>query len=222
MTTLRDVAKERTRRSLLDTALRLLDERGEPGLSASAVSREAGIAQSSFYAHFRDKDDLLSALGAEVCRRVRQSARQARQRSREVPTDRERLRATFRLPLESCVAHPAMFRLMLRARHEPASPLGTSARELFAGNRADLVEDLVKLGYPVETTGQRLRVEMIAEGYIALTEAMASAYLDGRCPDLDDVVDMLMVFASGPASLLPNSPLADCREAGAGRPRRGS
>src|SRR5258708_11303148 len=119
-------AKELTRRRLLRAALQVLDERGEAGLSASAVSRAAGIAQSSFYVHFRGKDDLLSALGDEAVLHMRRALREARRRSREEPTDLERLRATFRLPLESIAAHPTLFRPGLppppHPEHRPVGP----------------------------------------------------------------------------------------------------
>ncbi len=199
----REEAKELTRRRLLQAALRLLDERGESGLSASAVSRAAGIAQSSFYVHFRDKDDLLSALGDEAVLRMRRMLREARRRSREEPSDQERLRATFRLPLQGIAAHPALFRIGLRARHEHASPIGEAARELLAGYRRDLFEDLVALGYAASTSAERRRAEMIADGYIALTEGLACGHLDGRYPDIEEIVDILVVFTIGPRTLLP-------------------
>jgi AcrR family transcriptional regulator len=197
-------AKELTRRRLLRAALQVLDERGEAGLSASAVSRAAGIAQSSFYVHFRGKDDLLSALGDEAVLHMRRALRDARRRSREEPTDLERLRATFRLPLESIAAHPTLFRLGLRTRHEPASPLGEATRELLAGYRRDLFDDLVMLGYGSATPAERRRVEMIADGYIALTETLASGHLEGRYPDVEEIVDILVVFTAGPRSLMPD------------------
>jgi AcrR family transcriptional regulator len=196
-------AKELTRRRLLKAALQVLDERGEGGLSASAVSRAAGIAQSSFYVHFRDKADLMSSLGDEAVTHMRRVLREARRRSREAPTDQERLRATFRLPLQSIAAHPALFRLGLRSRHEPASPVGEATRELLAGYRRDLFEDLVMLGYASSTPRDRRRVEMIADGYVALTEALACGHLDGRYPDLEEIVDVLVIFTLGPHSLLP-------------------
>jgi len=201
----REEAKELTRRRLLNAALKLLDEKGEAGLSASAVSRAAGIAQSSFYVHFRDKHDLLMALGDEAVLNMRRVLREARQRSREEPTDLERLRATFRLPLQSIARHPALFRIGLRARHNRASPLGEVTREFHAGYRRDLSEDLAMLGHPNSTPTDRRRVEMIADGYIALTEALAEGYLAGRYPEIEEIVDVLVVFTLGPRSLLPSS-----------------
>jgi AcrR family transcriptional regulator len=197
-------AKELTRSRLLKAALQVLDERGEAGLSASAVSRAAGIAQSSFYVHFRGKDDLLSSLGDQAVLHMRRVLRDARRRSREEPSDLERLRATFRLPLEAIARHPSLFRLGLRARHEPVSPLGEATRELLAGYRRDLSDDLVMLGYRSETEGDQRRVEMIADGYVALTEALAGGHLEGRYPDIEEIVDVLVVFTAGPRSLLPD------------------
>lgn len=199
----REEAKELTRQRLLRAALLILDERGEAGLTASAVSRAAGIAQSTFYVHFRDKGDLLSALGDDAVTRMRRMLREARRRSWEEPTDRERLRATFRIPLERIAAHPEVFRLGLRSRHDRASPVGEATRELLAGYRRDLVEDLAKLGFATGTDEERRRVEMIADGYSALTEQLAIGHLEGRYPDIEEMVDVLVVFTIGPRTLLP-------------------
>lgn len=198
----REESKELTRQRLLKAALRILDEKGEGGLSASAVSRAAGIGQSSFYVHFRDKHDLLAALGDEAVLRMRRMLREARRRSWEEPSDAERLRATFRIPIERTAAHPEVFRMGLRARHS-RTPLGEATRELLAGYRRDLVEDLVELGFANAAPADRRRVEMIADGYIALTEGLAIGHLEGRYPDIEEIVDVLVVFTIGPRTLLP-------------------
>ncbi|MGH7904689.1 MAG: TetR/AcrR family transcriptional regulator [Candidatus Dormibacteraceae bacterium] len=202
----REEAKELTRRRLLRAALRLLDESGEAGLSASAVSRAAGIAQSTFYVHFRDKGDLLRALGDELLVPLRRAVREARRRAREAPSDEERLREVFRVPLEMIAAHPVLFRLSLRARHQPASPLAEPSRRITDDHRRELAEDLVLLGHPDRTPAQRRRVEMIARGYIALTESLALGHLDGRYPDLEEIVDVLVLFSWGPATLIERRP----------------
>jgi AcrR family transcriptional regulator len=38
---------------------------GYGGLSTGAVARAAGVAQPTFYVHFRDMDDLLRTIGTE-------------------------------------------------------------------------------------------------------------------------------------------------------------
>jgi AcrR family transcriptional regulator len=194
----RKEAKEVTRRRLLRAALEILNERGETDVSASTVSRAAGIAQPSFYEHFRNKNELLKALGDELFTVMRQALGDVRRTALEAPDDQERLREQFRRPLEVIAANPAWFRLALRARHLTSSPLGHSSREMIGNTRYDLVEELVQRGYPHEGPADMRRLQMIADGYIALTETLALGHLSGRYPDLEEVVDMLLLFTHGP------------------------
>ncbi|MEU8800070.1 TetR/AcrR family transcriptional regulator [Spirillospora sp. NPDC048819] len=200
-------AKDLTRRRLLGSALRILDTEGEAGLSTGNVCRSAGIAQSTFYVHFRNMQDLLEALGEEAARQVGPVIREARQRSSDEPRSAERLRAAFRVPLEKMCAHPEFFRLSVRARFDRATPLGEAARRRAAATRAHLVEDLVAAGLPADTPERALRLEMVADGVTSMTEAMAIGHLDGRYPDIEECVDVLVAFFAGVrAQLLGDQP----------------
>lgn len=97
------------------------------------------------------------------------------------------------MPLE----HPALFRLYAQEYLHPGSPIGEQARRLRDELRSDLAEDLVRLGLPAATAGERQQVEMIAESMIVQTEALGLAYLDGRYDDLEAIVDVLTRFAVG-------------------------
>lgn len=194
----RKEAKEVTRQRLLTAALQILNERGETDVSASTVARAAGIAQPSFYEHFRNKDELLHALGHELFAVLRQALRDARRLALEAPTDRERQREQFRRPLQMIAANPAWFRLAMRARHMTRSPLGHSSRELNGNTRFDLVEELIQRGYPNDTPADVRRIHMVADGIIAMTEALALGHLNGRYPDIEEIVDVLLVFTGGP------------------------
>ena len=194
----RKEAKEVTRRRLLRAALEILNEKGETDVSASTVSRAAGIAQPSFYEHFRNKNELLRALGDELFAVMRQALGDVRRSALEAPSDTERMREQFRRPLEVIAANPAWFRLALRSRHLTSSPLGHSSREMIGNTRYDIVEELVQRGYPHDTPADVRRLQMIADGYIALTETLALGHLSGRYPDIDEIVDMLELFTHGP------------------------
>ncbi|MFB4319083.1 TetR/AcrR family transcriptional regulator [Actinomadura sp. 21ATH] len=190
-------AKDLTRRRLLASALRILDTEGEAGLSTGNVCRNAGIAQSTFYVHFRNMQDLLQALGEEAGRRTGPVVREARRRSSAAPHSAERLREAFRVPLEMMCGHPEFFRLSVRARYDRASPLGDAARRRAAATRAQLVEDLVAAGLPGGTDTERARLEMVADGVYGLTETMATGHLEGRYPDLEECIDVLVAFFAG-------------------------
>ena len=190
-------AKDLTRRRLLSAALRIIDAEGQAGLSTGRVAREAGIAQATFYVHFRNMDELLRTLGEEAGHQLDAALREVRRMSREAPDDPEKLRATFRVPLERMLSHPELFRLFRRMRLNASSPIAQPVAEQVVRNRVHLVEDLVAAGFPYATERQRRRVEMIADGLIALTETMAVGHLEGRYSDLEQTVDVLVAFLHG-------------------------
>jgi AcrR family transcriptional regulator len=190
-------AKERTRKRLLDAARELILAGAETRLAASTVAKRARVGGATFYGHFRSCDDLLKALADELFDEVREKLAKRRWEALAAPYNEEKLREEFRTPLDIVAANPDLFRLALRVRHHPASPLGDSSRRLSGNTRSDLVEELIARGYPHDGPEERRRLEMIADVHIAATEVLALGYLSGRYPDLDEVVDMLVLVTRG-------------------------
>ncbi|WP_158088775.1 TetR/AcrR family transcriptional regulator [Thermoactinospora rubra] len=193
----RKETKAITRARLLEAGLAILDEAGEAALTTINVTRRAGIAQSSFYVHFADMDDLLHNLIDELSLERLRLTRAARRESRHAPHDVERFRDTFRVPMKHSIAHPRLFRLLLRSRHDRTSPLGEWARQVHEESRDALIEDLTRIGLPHGTEDERRRLSMIADGVIALTEALTLGHLEGRYPDLEEAIDVLVMFSEG-------------------------
>jgi len=111
--------KERTRRSLIEAAFSQLSaERSFASLSLREVSREAGIAPTSFYRHFRDVDELGLTMVDESGLMLRQLMRQARQR---IAKGGSVIRTSVSTFMEFIGNNPNAFRLLLRERS------GTSA-----------------------------------------------------------------------------------------------
>ena len=95
----REEKKQKTRQTLLDAALLLLDgEQSFASLSLREVTREAGIVPTAFYRHFRDMDELGLALVDESFHALRQLMRAAR--SGQMPTEQ-----LIRRSVEVFVAH---------------------------------------------------------------------------------------------------------------------
>lgn len=61
-----ELLRERTRDGIVRATVRLLDA-GTPftGLTVGAIATAAGVSRPTFYAYFRDKRDLILALGAD-------------------------------------------------------------------------------------------------------------------------------------------------------------
>ncbi|KAB8197384.1 TetR family transcriptional regulator [Nonomuraea phyllanthi] len=201
----RSEAKDLTRRKLIKAALAILDEEGEAGLTTVKVAKAAGIAQSSFYVHFKDMQDLLRELAEEGGRRLRRAMREARSKAREAPSDLDRHRETFRIPLEAICRHPELLRIQMRAKHDPSSSLRAFALETSAAYREHHAADLAALGYTADDERDRRRLEMIAEGINAATNALAMGHLEGRYPDLEEAADILVALSRGALRLLRSS-----------------
>lgn len=190
-------AKRRTRDKLLKAARRTLLAKGEQAISASGVARAAGMANATFYEHFGNKQELLRALAEELFTALRGELREPRREAIEAPTSEEKLRRQFRVPLEVLAANPQLFRLALRVRHEPSTVLGESSLRLAGSTRRDLVQELIDRGYPAATAAERRRLEMVADVHIAAVEALALGHLAGRYPELEEIVDMLVLVTRG-------------------------
>jgi AcrR family transcriptional regulator len=80
----RDAQVAETRRGLLDTAAKILEERGFEALTLPELARQAGVSAPTAYRYFRTLDDLLAALlawlrpriGMELSRLLGASARE--------------------------------------------------------------------------------------------------------------------------------------------------
>ena len=110
--TTRSEQKQKTRRALMDSALELLSaERVFSSLSLREVTREAGIAPTSFYRHFDDMNDLGLALVEEAGLALRQLLRKARTRIKVKGTAIDVSVDTF---MEYLINNTNHFRLLLR------------------------------------------------------------------------------------------------------------
>ncbi len=106
--------KEKTRRSLVEAAFSQLSaERSFASLSLREVAREAGIAPTSFYWHFRDVDELGLTMVDESGLMLRQLMRQARQR---IAKGGSVIRTSVSRFMEFIGNNPNAFRLLLRER----------------------------------------------------------------------------------------------------------
>jgi TetR/AcrR family transcriptional regulator, fatty acid biosynthesis regulator len=205
----RSQAKQVTRDRLLSEALNILDQDGQGSLSASAVARAAGVAQSTFYVHFQDLDDLLRELADSLMVRRRRAVREARRAARESPASADRVREAFRVPLELTLDHPRMARLTARASYD-RSALGAALREINREDRDALVDDLILHGYRAGTPSEHRSVEVIADAFTGITIAVGSGILEGRY-SLDEALDVIMRLVSGLKPLIGPSPTSDRR-----------
>ena len=135
--------KERTRRSVIDAAFsQLTAERSFSNLSLREVAREAGIAPTSFYRHFRDMDELGLTMVDEGGLTLRQLMRQARLRI--ASTGGSVIRTSVLTFMEFIDNTPNVFRLLLRERSGTSAAFRQAVQREIQHFIAELADELQK------------------------------------------------------------------------------
>lgn len=143
-TGIRAQQKEKTRRSLIDAAFSQLSaERSFSNLSLREVAREAGIAPTSFYRHFKDMDELGLTMVDEGGLLLRQLMRQARQR---IVKEGSVIRTSVETFMEFIESSPNVFRLLLRERSGTSFEFRAAVAREIQHFVAELTEYLISSG----------------------------------------------------------------------------
>jgi len=166
--------KQKTRRSLMDAALRQLSaDRGFSNLSLREVAREAGIAPTSFYRHFTEMDELGLALVDEAGVTLRQLMRQARKRIEKGGSAVSTSVDTFMEYLGSNATH---FRLLLRERTGLSQQFRTAIKAEINHFVTELADDLRRMGD--EKSRPINEPEILAEAMVTIVFTLGAEALD--------------------------------------------
>ena len=166
--------KERTRRAILDAALRLSEETGLGGLSLRQIAREVGIVPTAFYRHFSSVDELGLAL-------VEESFSSLRAMIRDVRRGNPPLEEIVDQSVETLVQHVHQQRshFLFIARERAAGPL--SVREAIWHEielcERELATDLARLPGTQSWSPEDLQVlsNLIVTAMVATAEAIMVA-----------------------------------------------
>lgn len=177
--------KEKTRRSLIDAAFNQLSaERSFSNLSLREVAREAGIAPTSFYRHFKDMDELGLTLVDEAGLLLRQLMRQARQR---IVKEGSVIRTSVETFMEFIESSPNVFRLLLRERS------GTSL-EFRAAVAREMQHFVAEMTEYLFTTGMnREEASVQAEAAVILVFSSGAEALDLSKHEREELAERLVM-----------------------------
>lgn len=166
--------KQRTRRALLDAALRQLDaEKSFANLSLREVAREAGIAPTSFYRHFNDMEELGLALVDEGGVALRQLMRQARKR---IDQNGSAIQTSLDTFLEYLNNNASLFRLLLRERSGLSRQFRSAIRAEIDHFVTELTWDLTRKAEETDLPLENPR--LVAEAMVTLVFNAGAELLD--------------------------------------------
>lgn len=108
------------RRALVDAAMHIVEREGLAALSLRAVAREAGVSPAAPYHHFKDKQELMLAVGAMGFERLTAVMEKAKARA---PDPKSALTAIGVAYVCFARQHPALYTLMWDCtRHVAGTP----------------------------------------------------------------------------------------------------
>ena len=197
----RQINKERTRHRLLQAVLKTIQRYGYGTLTTGRVAELAGVAQPTFYVHFRSMEQALE----QVAEWVAQELGPGLQPDASAEFDRaaDVLQEAVRKCTRSLVRDRRVADVFLSNRRDQTSALGRRWTVLTGGLRERMRQIVVQVSPNVAPSDAALHAELL----VSIVYGLAEAYLDGRVIDLDRAT--ATASRAIVTSILTTSPVAD-------------
>ncbi|MFF7052343.1 TetR family transcriptional regulator [Streptomyces griseorubiginosus] len=172
---IRQAQKQKTRQSLLDAALGLLEEQSLSSLGLREVTRAVGVAPTAFYRHFRSIADLGVALVEEALGSLHPMIRTTVSTADDHD---QRIERAIELIAGHVHAYPAHVRFIARERHGGVQPVREAIRDQLARFGQEVKEELAK--DPVSEGWSDDDLLMLANLYVDQMLITASLFLEAQ------------------------------------------
>ena len=175
----RQMNKDRTRRRLLQAILKTIHRQGHSALTTGRVAQLAGVAQPTFYVHFRSMDQALE----QVAEWVAQELGPTFGGTVSVEPDRaaDVLQQAVLKSTRALVRDRKVAEVFLRNRRDQTSALGIRWVVLTETLRGRMQEIVTQVRGDIAPQDAALYAELL----VGVVYSVAEANLDGRVEDID-------------------------------------
>jgi AcrR family transcriptional regulator len=185
------------REEILEAARALVEEGGEQSVSLRAVARGIGIAAPSIYAHFADREAIVSALVDEAFEELSEVIVSAMDREIDPVA---RLRSACAAYVEFAIGRPNRYQLAFAAREANSTPRASATRtfELLV----DAVHACIEAGSSLskDAFGDATAIWVALHGYATQRSARPAFPWPATEATLARIVDGLAVLITAPRS----------------------
>ena len=166
------------RAKLLAAARKVFAEKGLGAATARDIVRETDLATGTFYNYFESKEEVFTALIAELAEKARERVR-AERRARDLTVE-QRVEAAYRAYFELVIEERELFEVFRRNAGVVAA---MADRDWFADGERDLIEDLIAWARAGEIADVGL--VMLAQAMFGAGVHVANHLVDEAEPDID-------------------------------------
>jgi AcrR family transcriptional regulator len=175
----RQINKERTRLRLLQAILKTIHRYGYGALTTGRVAQLAGVAQPTFYVHFRSMNQALEQVAEWVAQELNPSF------DAKAPVETDQAADVLQQSIFKCtrslVRDRKVAEVFLRNRRDQTSALGRRWTLLTASLRDHMREIVLQVRPDIAPADAALHSELL----VSVVFGLAEAYLDGRVDDLE-------------------------------------
>jgi AcrR family transcriptional regulator len=197
----RQINKERTRRRLLQAILKTIHRYGHGTLTTGRVAQLAGLAQPTFYVHFRSMDQALEQVAEWVALELGPAFEPT------VSPESDRAAQVLEEAVLKCtrslVEDRKVAQVFLSNRRDHTTALGRRWTVLTGGLR-ERMREMVEQVRPEPTPAD---ADLHAEMLVSIIFGLAEAHLDERVDDLDRAASVASRAII--SSILSNTGVAD-------------
>jgi AcrR family transcriptional regulator len=197
----RQINKERTRHRLLQAVLKTIQRYGYGTLTTGRVAELAGVAQPTFYVHFRSMDQALEQVAEWVAQELAPGLHPTASATLDRASDV--LQEAVQKCTRSLVRDRKVAEVFLNNRRDQTSALGRRWSVLTGGLRERMRQIVVQVRPDVAPSDAAVHAELL----VSIVYGLAEAYLDGRVDDLDRAT--ATASRAIVTSILAVSPVAD-------------
>jgi AcrR family transcriptional regulator len=197
----RQINKERTRHRLLQAILKTIQRYGYGTLTTGRVAELAGVAQPTFYVHFRSMDQALEQVAEWVAQELGPGLDP--QASAGFDRAADVLQQAVQKCTRSLLRDRRVAEVFLNNRRDQTSALGRRWSVLSGALRERMRQIVVQVRPDVAPSDAALHAELL----VSIVYGLAEAHLDGRVDDLDRAT--ATASRAIVTSILTTSPVAD-------------